>query len=100
MHRKTSMAPRLTARISPAQTSSSVQPYRHTAPVQSPSLDLEDVAVSEPGLGDGRGGIEDVAGLVAHRERSVPLGRQDPGHQLAGQLQHGALIRSDDDTAH
>jgi len=33
--------------------------------VSSPSLNLEDVTVSEPGLGDGRGGIEDVAGLVA-----------------------------------
>src|SRR3984957_7521125 len=94
------MAPRLTARISPAQTSSRVPAYRHTATVSSPSFDLEDVAVSEPGLGDGRGGIEDVAGLVAHRERSVPLGRQAPGPQLAGQLLHGALIRSDDDTAH
>src|ERR1700689_4077260 len=94
------MAPRFTARISPAQTSSSVPAYRHTATVSSASLDLEDVTVSEPGLGDGRGGIEDVAGLVAHRERSVPLGRQAPGHQLAGQLHHGALVRSDDDTAH
>jgi hypothetical protein len=36
--------------------------------VLSPSLDLEDVTVSEPGLGDGGGGIEDVAGLVAHRD--------------------------------
>jgi hypothetical protein len=28
--------------------------------VLSPSLDLEDVTVSEPGLGDGRSGIENV----------------------------------------
>src|SRR5689334_14998369 len=90
------MAPRFTARISPAQASSSVPAYLHTATVPSPSLDLEDVTVSEPGLGDGRGGIEDVADLVAHRERSVPLGHQAPGHQL----DYGALVRSDDDTAH
>src|SRR6185312_4247343 len=94
------MAPRFTARISPAQTSSSVPAYRHTATVSSPPLDLEDVTVSEPGLGDGRGGIEDVAGLVAHGDRSIPLGRQAPSHQLAGQLRHGALVRSDDDAAH
>src|SRR3984957_222352 len=94
------MAPRFTARISPAQTSSRVPAYCHPATVSSASPDLEDVTVSEPGLGDGRGGIEDVAGLVAHRERSVPLGRQAPGHQLAGQLHDGALVRSDDDTSH
>src|SRR3984957_12690698 len=93
------MAPRFTARISPAQTSSSVPAYRHTATVSSPSLDLEDVTVAEPGLGDGRGGIEDVAGLVAYREGSSALGRQAPGHQLIGQLRHGALIRRDDHAA-
>src|SRR5690348_15875208 len=94
------MDPRFTARISTAQTSSSVPAYLHTATVPSPSLDLEDVTVSKPGLGDGRGGIEDVVDLVAHRERSVPLGHQVPGHQLAGQLDYGSLARSDDDTAY
>src|SRR5258708_20434835 len=79
--------------------SSSDPAYRHTATALSPSLDLEDVTISEPSRSDGRGGIEDVAGLVAHRERSTPLGRLAPGHQLIGQLRHGALIRGDDDTA-
>src|SRR5258708_15064590 len=79
--------------------SSSDPAYRHTATALSPSLDLEDVTISEPSRSDGRGGIEGVAGLVAHRERSTPLRRLTPGHQLIGQLRHGALIRGDDDTA-
>src|SRR5690349_21877888 len=79
--------------------SSSDPTYRHTATVLSPSLDLEDVTISEPSCSESRGGIEDVSGLVAHRERSAPLGRLAPGHQLIGQLRHGALIRGDDDTA-
>src|SRR5690348_6144091 len=79
--------------------SSSDPAYRHTATVTSPSLDLEDVTISEPSRADSRGGIEDVPGLVAHRERSTLLGRLAPGHQLIGQLRHGALIRGDDDTA-
>src|SRR5216683_5345966 len=80
--------------------SSSDPAYRHTGTALSPSLDLEDLTVSEPGLGDGRGRIKDVAGLVAHRDGSAPLGRQAPGHQLGGQLRHGALVRGDEDTAH
>src|SRR5260370_18355193 len=79
--------------------SSSAPAYRHTATALSPSLDLEDVTISEPSRSDGRGGIEDVAGLVAHRERSTPLGRLTPGHQLIGQLRHGALIPGDDGPA-
>jgi hypothetical protein len=66
----------VTARISPCQMSSSIPAYSHAATALSASLDREDVAMSEPCLGDGRGGIEDVADLVAHRERSVPLGRR------------------------
>src|SRR5258708_14428239 len=73
---------------------------RHTATALSPSLDLEDVTISEPSRSDGRGGVEDVAGLVAHRERATPLGRLAPGHQLIGQLRPRALIRGGDDTAH
>jgi hypothetical protein len=41
----------------------------------SPALDLEDVTIAEPSLGDGRGGIEDVTGLIAHHQGSAPLGR-------------------------
>src|SRR5258708_35423596 len=79
--------------------SSSDPAYRHTATALSPSLDLEDVTISEPSRSDGRGGIEDVAGLGGHRERSTPLGRPAPRHQLIGPRRHAAAIRGDDDTA-
>src|SRR5271170_4144485 len=79
--------------------SSSDPAYRHIATVLSPPLDLEDVTVSKPGLGDGRCRIEDVARLVAYRQEPAPLRGKAPGHQLIGQLRHSALVWGDDDTA-
>src|SRR6202035_1475744 len=92
LHSKTSTAPRLTAHISPSQTSSSVPAASQSPTAPSPSLDGDDVTIAQPCRSDRGTRIEQVASLVAHGQRPTPLGRQSPGDQLISQLRHSAFV--------
>src|SRR6202021_1339115 len=100
LHSTTSTPPRLTPRTSPSHRSSSVPAYRQTAGGVSAALDREDVPIAQPCLCDSVGRLEDLAAFGAHRDRSLPLWVQAPGHQLAAQLGDRAFIRRDDDAPH
>src|ERR1700712_4134021 len=91
LHSRTSTAPRLTAPISPSQTSSSVPASSQSPTAPSPPLDGEDVTIAQSCRSDRRIGIEQVAYLVAHGHRPAALGLQSPGDQLISQLRDGAF---------
>src|SRR5258707_14065179 len=92
LHSKTSTAPRLTAHISPSQTSSIVPASSQSPTASSAPLDGEDVTIAQSCRSDRRIGIEQVACLVAHGQRPAPLGSQPPGDKLISQLRHGAFV--------